>query len=68
MRPAPRFLKYLFAWLALAVVLAVRDVFPPDGVAWWLLVAPPAVAVVAILAEGFGVAMIGLALGLLARR
>ncbi len=68
MRKHPRFFMFLFAWLALAVVLAVRCAFPPDSVLWWLLVAPPAVAVVAILAGGFVVTVLGLVLALLAGR
>lgn len=67
MRRPIRFLPFLLAWLAVAVVLAVRGVFPPDSALWWLLVAPPAVAVLAILAGGFVVSVLGLILALLAR-
>lgn len=55
----------LIAWLALAVVF-MRAV-PADSVAWWLLVAPPVLALLAIFAAAILTAVLAWA-GWLARR
>lgn len=65
---AHRSFLLLNVWLALAILLSSGFGLSSKSVAWWLLVAPPAVLYAAFLAIGFGIAVFGLIAGLLARK